>query len=53
MQCGAKCFVVTFEKNGSVTTESIVSRTPVNARKLTRSKHGENIKIVSVRQDKD
>lgn len=53
MQCGAKCFVVTFEKNGNVTSESVVSRTPVNARKLTRSKHGEKVKIVSVKQDKD
>ena len=53
MQCGAKCFIVTFEKDGYAKTESIISRTPVNARKLTRTKYGKDIKIVSVIQDKD
>lgn len=48
MRCGAKCFHVEAELDGELLIESVHARTPAEARKSMRKKHGENTYIVSV-----
>lgn len=48
MQCGAKCFIVELEIDGEVKKESVISRTPVSARKTIRRAYGKNANILTV-----
>jgi hypothetical protein len=48
MKCGAKCFLVELELNGKVKTESVISRTPIIARKIVRRAYGKEANILTV-----
>jgi heterodisulfide reductase subunit B len=51
MQCGAKCFLVTIEKNnGEIEEVKINARNQVLARKVTRSEVKELSKILKVKE---
>ena len=53
MQCGSKCFIVEFVKDGQTFIKPVTSRTPINARKVIRKKYGEGVQIISAVQKKD
>ena len=51
MQCGAKCFLVTVEKNnGEIKEVKINARSQVLARKATRNEVKELSKILKVKE---
>ncbi len=50
MKCGAKCFIVELEIDGKVKKKSVISRTPVSARKTIRRTYGEDANILTVRK---
>lgn len=50
MQCGAKCFVVQFNKEHTSHTKDVIARTPAAARKTIRKNYGESIEIKTVRE---
>ncbi|WP_175640393.1 hypothetical protein [Metabacillus schmidteae] len=52
MRCGSKCFVVEMEIQGEKKRESIIARTPVDARKTVRIEYGAEAHILSVREEK-
>lgn len=53
MQCGAKCFLVTIEKeNGQLETMPVHARTQVLARKTVRQQVSATDKIVKVQLEK-
>lgn len=52
MKCGAKCFVVAFEMDGNIKEKSVITRTPVSARKTIRNAYGKDANILTVRKEK-
>jgi len=52
MKCGAKCFTVAFEIDGNIKKKSVISRTPVMARKINRNAYGKDANILTVRKEK-
>jgi len=52
MKCGAKCFLVEIEMNGAIEVKPVTARTSVAARKVIRRTYGDEIDILSVREDK-
>jgi len=52
MQCGAKCFYVELEVEGKLKTETVVARTPINARKTIRHTYGKEPRILKVTKKK-
>ncbi len=52
MQCGAKCFLVELKVDGGIKTETVVARTPINARKTIRHTYGKEPHILKVTKKK-
>ncbi|MFS0821923.1 hypothetical protein [Bacillus sp. 1P02SD] len=52
MRCGAKCFLVEIEVGGETQVESVNARTPAEARKSIRKKHGTETQILAVKEEK-
>lgn len=52
MQCGAKCFLVELKVDGRIKTETVVARTPINARKTIRHTYGKEPRILKVTKKK-
>ncbi|WP_423798253.1 hypothetical protein [Neobacillus sp. SAB-20_R2A] len=52
MRCGAKCFLVEMEINGEKLIESVIARTPVEARKTIRIEYGAMAEILKVKEEK-
>lgn len=52
MRCGAKCFLVEIEKDNEQRRKYVTARTPAGARKVIRSAFGENVTILTVREEK-
>lgn len=50
MKCGAKCFIVELVVDGIVKTESVITRTPISARKTIRRAYGKDANILTVRK---
>lgn len=51
MQCGAKCFIVTIEKNnGAIEEVKINARNQILARKVTRNEVLDMYKILTVKE---
>ena len=48
MRCGSKCFLVEIEVNGEKQSKSVITRTPVQARKMIRMEYGAAARIVKV-----
>ncbi|MCM3600917.1 hypothetical protein M3175_09250 [Robertmurraya korlensis] len=48
MRCGAKCFLVTIERNGEKQIKPVTARSPVDARKTIRMEYGSETQILSV-----
>lgn len=53
MMCGAKCFIVQFEKDGERKEKRIYARTPAKARRVMRKNTDVPIEIISVRQQRN
>lgn len=51
MKCGAKCFIVTLEKDGVTKHDRVTARTTAAARKIIRRTYGNAIEIISVRAE--
>jgi len=52
LRCGAKRFIVSYEKEAMEQREEVMARTPQEARKKLRASCGQEIKILSVRSAK-
>ena len=52
MKCGAKCFIVELEMDGKIMRKSVISRTPVSARKTIRNAYGKDANILTVSKEK-
>lgn len=52
MKCGAKCFVVEMELDGTKKTKQVHARTPISARKVIRAAYGRDANILSVKEEK-
>lgn len=51
MQCGAKSFLVEMIINGKRETTSVIARTQVTARKTIRNHYGNEVEIISVKEN--
>ncbi|MDR4889673.1 hypothetical protein RGU12_19450 [Fredinandcohnia sp. QZ13] len=52
MRCGAKCFLVKIEVGGETQVVLVNARTPAEARKNIRKKHGTETQILAVKEEK-
>ncbi|WLV24573.1 hypothetical protein QR721_13160 [Aciduricibacillus chroicocephali] len=52
MRCGAKCFLVEFEKDGVKQVMPVNARTAAGARKIIREEFGANLAISKVYEEK-
>ncbi|WP_010096357.1 hypothetical protein [Ornithinibacillus scapharcae] len=52
MKCGAKRYIVEAERNNEKQINSIIARTPAEARKKFRSTYGDQASIISVSEVK-
>ena len=52
MLCGAKCFIVEMELNGTKQIKEVKARTPIGARKVIRGEYGAGVEILSVKKEK-
>ena len=52
MKCGAKRFLADIEIRGERKIVPVTARTPVTARKVIRTKFGENIYIIAIREER-
>lgn len=50
MRCGAKCFIVRFEKDNTIIQKEVTARTPAGARKVIKQHLGNNLTILSAQQ---
>lgn len=52
MKCGAKRYFIEVGQNNEKQINSVIARTPAEARKKFRSIHGSEVEILSVREVK-
>lgn len=53
MMCGATCFLVTIEQEGTEKEKRVIARTPAKARRVIRKKIGPESKVISVRRQRN